>query len=166
MTANPFSDAKQRVDRQSGEFALQLARVIDVPSDATHQVLVESMTKTSERTVAKPTPATVITAATGDISLPKAEDVVILGKLPNGQDVVLGSVYWKNSVVRDYDAAERHIGRDDGGGVWLHGPFAAAPKRTDDPTDAPNGAVWYRDDLDEYRGQRDGNTVSFDTTQV
>jgi len=35
-----------------------------------------------------------------------------------------------------------------------------------DPTGASDGDIWYRSDLDEYRGVENGTTVSFDTTTV
>lgn len=35
-----------------------------------------------------------------------------------------------------------------------------------DPSDAVDGAIWYRSDLNEYRGMEDGAVVTFDTTAV
>jgi len=39
-------------------------------------------------------------------------------------------------------------------------------RQDNDPPNASNGDVWYRSDLDEYRGVENGSVVSFDTTQV
>jgi len=40
------------------------------------------------------------------------------------------------------------------------------PTKGTDPTNATDGDIWYRSDLDEYRGVEAGTTVSFDTTAV
>lgn len=38
--------------------------------------------------------------------------------------------------------------------------------RPDDPSNPVDGSLWYRSDLDEYRGVENGSVVSFNTTQV
>jgi len=40
------------------------------------------------------------------------------------------------------------------------------PVVSSDPSGASDGDIWYRSDLDEYRGVENGTTVSFDTTTV
>jgi hypothetical protein len=40
------------------------------------------------------------------------------------------------------------------------------PDKDSDPADANDGDIWYRRDLNEYRGVEGGTTVSFDTTPV
>jgi hypothetical protein len=38
--------------------------------------------------------------------------------------------------------------------------------RSSDPSNPPDGAMWYRADLDEYHGVENGTVVSFDTTTI
>jgi len=45
-------------------------------------------------------------------------------------------------------------------------PVVILPGRGTDPPAPADGSIWYRTDLDEYRGVENGNKVSFDTTQV
>lgn len=40
------------------------------------------------------------------------------------------------------------------------------PKLSSDPNNPDDGSIWYRTDLDEYRGVEGGTTVSFDTTNA
>ena len=39
-------------------------------------------------------------------------------------------------------------------------------RRSDDPQNPSDGAMWYRTDLDEFRGQVAGETVTFDTAAI
>jgi len=50
--------------------------------------------------------------------------------------------------------------------AFSQSPIVLLPLRDDDPTGIPDGSIWYRTDLDEYRGYENGTYVTFDTTQV
>lgn len=102
----------------------------------------------------------------GDISLPSEGDLVAFGRFKDRKNVVLGVLYGQSDDIRSYDPSERHIGHDDNGGTYVHGPFGVVPKRSDDPSDPDDGAVWYNESVNEYRGSEDGAVVSFDTTPV
>lgn len=41
-----------------------------------------------------------------------------------------------------------------------------AENRSDDPSNPADGRLWYRNDLEEYRGVQNGTVVKFDTTQI
>lgn len=167
MTANPFRDSTRKVRRQRGEFALGVAEVKSVDADRSHTVLVQPLTTAaSNKTLTDAEPADVLVSQNGDVSLPAEGDLVVYGHLNDEDIVVLDTLYGYRDQVREYAVDERHLGQDDGGGVFLHGPFAAAPSVEQDPSDPPDGAVWYRSDLAEYRGQESGTTVTFDTTDV
>lgn len=165
----PTEDAKERVqsERQRGTYGIYTATVVGSSGSSGHMVVVKPITSTGERaTATDPTAATVLTTTIGDIGQPTEGDVVALAPIRGKEKpVVIGTIYTSESGIRSYDAGERHIGRS-GHGTYLHGLFASAPSRTDDPSDAPDGATWYREDLDEYRGVEDGTTVTFDTTAV
>lgn len=167
MTQNPFRDSRQRVQRQQGQFALGVGRVMQVPDASAHEVVVKPLTSTgAEQTESAQDAAVVLVAAKGDIALPSVDDLVVFGKLESSDKIILGTLYSRASSIREYAADERHVGREAGGETVLHGSAMVAPTRTEDPADATDGALWYRTDLDEYRGVENGNTVRFDTTQV
>lgn len=166
MTYNPFKDSSQKMRRRDGEYALSFAKVVSASSDSAHEVGIKPATTTGEvRTDTDPVPATVVVPQRGDVALPSVGDLVVVGALQNRMPIVLGTVYSKRSSIRPYDADDRHIGTDDGV-THLHGRFGVVPKRSDDPDDPDDGAIWYRTDISEYRGVEGGTTVSFDTTNV
>jgi hypothetical protein len=167
MTANPFRDATEKADRVAEVNPIGVAEVANVADDAGHVITIEPLTKVIDQTtVTDGEPADVLVRQRGDVALPNEGDIVVYSHFDDGTVVVLGTLYGYRDEVRAYAADERHVGSDDGAGVFLHGPFASAPRVSDDPDDAPDGAVWYRDDLDEYRGVESGTTVTFDTTNV
>jgi len=49
----------------------------------------------------------------GDVGLPSEGDLVVFGRLANGQSIVLGSLYSRESSVPDYQPDERTIGIGD-----------------------------------------------------
>lgn len=159
MASNPFVDNEQKSRRHSDDFALDLARVKRVEDDDDHQAVVEIVSTDTEAPAKLP--ATV--SHTGDVALPSEGDMVVVGYARGQKPVVIGTVYTRQDNPQ-YGADERHVHGD--GGVFLVGPFAAAPKVDSDPASPPDGAVWYRTDLNEYRGVENGTTVSFDTTAV
>lgn len=166
MTANPFENAKQTVERNLNTFSLILARVADVPDNVTHQAKITPMTETAGgATITQSLTASVAVPQKGDIVLPKNGDIVIVGRLQNRQPVILAVLYAAEDDVRDYSRDERHIADDDIG-VYIHGRYMTPPSRTDDPNTPPSSAIWYRSDLNEYRGVEGGQIVSFDTTDV
>lgn len=166
MALNPFEDSRQKTRRASRQQGLDVAKVVDV-DEAAHMVLIRTMTKTGAeaQTDTSPTPAIVSVDERGDVSLPSVGDTVVVARFKSRNPVVLGTYYTRERDLREYEVGERHIGSDDGS-VFIHGRFGVVPKVTEDPTDAPDGAIWYRDDLDEYRGREGGQTVRFDTTAV
>lgn len=166
MSKNPFKDTQDAVKRQRGNFALGIAKVMFVPESSAHQIVIQPVTATEPGTETNPAPATVSVPQKGDIALPTEGDLVVFGRFKNRQNVVLGTLYSQKSSIREYRGDERHIGDDDGSGVFIHGPFGVVPKLDADPPAAPDGAVWYRTDLDEYRGVEGGTTVRFNTTTV
>lgn len=167
MARDPFEDSKQRVEREKGSFALGIGEVVASPDDTAHQVVIQPTTKTGEdSTVTRPSPATVMVSQKGDVCVPQEGDMVVFGRFKNRQNVVLGVLYSKQSKIRTYKSEERHIGSESGGGTFIHGPFGVVPKRDEDPSDPVPGSVWYRTDLDEYRGVEGGTKVSFNTTAV
>jgi hypothetical protein len=165
MTYNPFEEADRKVQKAKRDFALGLGIVTAVPDDVDHQIVMKEITDVGDGGNG-PTGSTVMVPQRGDIALPSRGDMIVFGRLKNGEPLTLGTIYSREAPSREYAANERHIGADDGGGTYLHGPFGVVPKVTDDPQNAVDGAVWYRTDIDEYRGQEDGNTVTFDTTTV
>lgn len=176
MTLDPFKDSEERVRRREDSFALDFAKVVDSPPDANHRVVVRVVTDIGEGGVelaGKPQPAFVTAATSGDISVPEEGDFVVVGYLRGRQMVVVGSAYTRLNRSPSYEVGERRIGNDSGsvrvrdsGVVAVDGPFGVVPKRTDDPSSPEDGSVWYRSDLDEYRGVENGNTVTFNTTTV
>lgn len=168
MAQDPFKDSRQRHRRNRGNFSLGIARVVSAPSNAGHQVAIQPVTSSGDggETETRPSPAGVVVPVKGDISLPAVGDLVVFGRFKNRQNVVLGTIYSQQSDIREYDAAERHVGIESNEGTYIHGPFGVVPTVTEDPQSPPDGAVWYRTDLDEYRGVEGGTTVSFSTTAV
>lgn len=164
MTQNPFETTRKESKRRADDFALGFARVLEVPDDSAHQVVLKPLTRTTEATETDPQSATVSVVQKGDVALPQEGDVVVYGRITSEKIVVLDVVYSRYSDIRDYDHRERHIGAESGEGVFLHGPFGVVPKVTEDATDAADGAVWYRTDIDEFRGKQDGTVVEFGTS--
>lgn len=165
----PTEDARERVqnERQRGTYGIYAATVVGSSGSSGHMIVVKPITSTGvQETSTDPTSATVLTTTKGDIEQPKEGDVVALAPIRGKEKpIVIGTLYTGESGIRRYEAGERHVGRDDHG-TYLHGSFATAPKRTDDPSDPPDGAVWYREDIDEYRGVENGTIVTFNTTAV
>lgn len=166
MSQDPFKDSREREKRNRGNFALGVARVVDVPDDAGHQIVIQQLTKTDSSTDTKPEPSTVMVPQKGDVALPKEGDLVVFGRFMNRGIIILGTIYSQQSSIRSYDAESRHIGSDSSTGLFLHGPFGVVPVVDEAPEEPPRAAVWYRSDLDEYRGMEDGTKVRFDTTPV
>lgn len=167
MTQNPFADASQKAASVRGDFSLSVAQVTEAPDDGGHIIAIKPTTKAGgQQTETSATPATVLVPQRGDVALPREGDLVVFSRLENRKPVVIGTLYSYLSSIREHDADERHIGADDGAGLFLHGDFATVPTRADDPSNPADGAVWYRTDLDEYRGVENGQTVAFDTTNV
>lgn len=167
MAQNPFKDSKRRLDRRNGDYALGVAKVVSSPDDAAHRVAIVPLTSTGRgETSTQPSSATVLVDQKGDISVPSEGDLVLFGRLKNRDHIVIGTIYSKESTIRDYHSEERHIGHEDGAGTFIHGPFGVQPRVTEDPEDAPDGSIWYREDIGEYRGMEDETKVKFDTTEV
>lgn len=166
MSFNPFEDADEKTRRTEDREGLELATVVDAPSDANHQVAIEVMTETGFLdTATRPTNASAVVPKRGDVAVPSEGDMVLVARLKSRKPVVVGTVYDDGNEVRDYGPDERHVGSDDGP-TFVHGTFGVVPKVSSDPSGAVDGAVWYRTDLDEYRGVENGTTVSFNTTAV
>jgi hypothetical protein len=89
------------------------------------------------------------------------EEHITLGELNGDPTAGIGTVY--------YDKNDSRFHGETGRGTFafaeLDNNALTIPTRTDDPP-AEDGILWYRSDLDEYRGVEDGNIVSFDTTTV
>jgi hypothetical protein len=167
MALNPFEDSRQKVRDSTGEFSLGLARVTASPDDSNHRIGIRPVTQTgANETITNPTGADVLVSEFGDVNVPQRGDMVVFGRFENRNPVVLGTIYTQESAAREYDSTERHIGRESSAGLFLHGPFGVVPRRTEAPENPPDGAIWYREDLDEYRGVENGTKVSFDTTTV
>lgn len=165
MALNPFTNAEQSVRRSEERVGLGKATVVAV-DDETHMVAIKPATASGSGsdTDTQRTPAAVLVDTNGDAHLPSVGDHVIYANMKNSYPVVIGTNYSRRKNVPSFDGAERVVSGSDG--VFLRGPFATAPKRSDDPSDAPNGSLWYREDLDEYRGVEGGTVVTFDTTTV
>lgn len=168
MAQDPFRNTRERERRRQGEYSLGLARVVSVPDSAGHQIAIQPLTQTGpqEETSTKPSSASVMVAERGDIALPSVGDLVVFGRFANRRNVVLGAVYSDQTAVRDHSSEERHIGSDGGRGVFFHGDVIVPPRLDEAPQQPPDGSVWYRTDLGEFRGVEDGTRVSFDTTPV
>lgn len=166
MTADPFREVEQTVQRNMNAFSLSVARVADVPDNVQHQIKITPVTETANlATITQSTTASVAVSQQGDIALPEQGDLVVVGRFENRNPVVIGVLYASEDDVRDYSRDERHIADADIG-VYVHGRYLSPPNRTDDPDNPPASAMWYRSDIDEYRGVEGGQVVSFDTTDV
>lgn len=164
----PSQNARQRQERsrRRGTYALVQAVVVDVPGDGGHGIVVRPVTDVGdEKKLGKPRIVDVITPSTGEISLPRKGDMVLMGSVRGKErPVAIGAVYAAQDDITSYDSGDRVIGADSA--VRLEGDLATVPSRTDDPEDAPEPSIWYREDLGEYRAVEDGNVVTFDTTTV
>lgn len=166
MSLDPFKDSRERTRRSERKNGLDVAVVVGRSTDS-HMVAIREVTSTGEPvTETKPANAAVTIDQKGDVNLPEEGDLVVIARFKNRTPVVLGTYYTQPKQIREAAAEERHIGSEDGEGVFLHGPFGVVPKVSESVTGAPDGSVWYREDLGEYRGMEDGTKVSFDTTAV
>lgn len=166
MVSDPFRNAREESSRVSDKQGIDIGIVVGV-DDSGHRVAFREVTETGgieSDTTTSPSVASVAVDSKGDYNLPSEGDLVAILRLMNRNPLVISTFYSQQSDVPDADGAERHVSGEDG--VFLVGPFAVAPKRTDDPSDAPDGTLWHREDLDEYRGVEDGTIVRFDTTPV
>jgi hypothetical protein len=167
MARNPFKDNSQKDQRTSGVFSLGVGEVTNVPDNNAHQIGVRPLTKTGDgQNITKPTGMTVAVSQKGDIAVPNKGDLVVFGRIKNRKNIVLGVLYSQESNIRDYDSQERHIGSESNSGTFIHGPFGVVPKIDEAPSAPPDGSVWYRSDLGEYRGMEDGTKVRFNTTAI
>ena len=162
MTADPFKNSREEASRVSEKQGIDVGTVVAVDYEG-HRVAVREATETAgQSTDTSPSIASVAVPRKGDVAMPEEGDLVAMVRLMNRSPIVFGTWYSRYGEIPDTDGAERHIsGRD---GVFIDGPFVKAPRRSDDPSDAPDGSMWYRDDLDEYRGVENGTIVTFDTT--
>jgi hypothetical protein len=166
MALDPFEDSRQRTNRSERQNGLDVAVVVGT-SPENHMVAIREVTSTGDPiTGSDPTNAAVVVDEKGDVNLPREGDLVVIARFKSRVPIVLGTYYTQQNQIRDASAQERHIGSEDGEGVFLHGPFGVVPKLSESVTGAPDGAVWYRSDLDEYRGMENGTKVRFDTTAV
>lgn len=163
MTADPFKDNAQKDDRRTRIEGLEIAQVVRVPDSNNHTVIVRAASVQGQATSSTPEAASVTAATSGDVSIPSEGDLVLVGRTIGGTAIVIGTVYSDTADVPTYDTGDRIVGNDDGP-VILGGDFAVAPRFDSDPDDPSDGAIWYRNDLDEYRGVEDGTTVTFNTT--
>lgn len=148
MTADPFQNARQESRRTQRHMGLDIGVVVGV-SAANHMVAVREVTDTGERqTASPPTTAAVTTDQQGNVVLPSEGDLVVLARFRNRTPVVLGTFYAQKGEVP--------------GGVQRR----QTPQVSEDPSDPDDGTMWYRTDLDEYRGVEAGTVVSFNTTNV
>ena len=166
MALDPFENARNETAAQEQLRGLDVGVVVDT-SPENHMVAVKEVTSTGQpMTETSPTSASVLVSQHGDIALPQKGDLVIVGRMTSDIAVVLGTFYSDKTEIRTASAESRHIGADDGDGTYLHGPFGVVPIRSEAVTGVPNGSVWYRDDIDEYRGMEDDTKVTFETTPV
>lgn len=164
MSLDPFKDSRDRTRRQEQQNGLDAAVVVGVSVEK-HMVAIREVTSTGERvTEGRPTNAAVLVDDRGDIALPSEGDMVLVARFKGRTPIVVGTYYTQQSQIPGGADGERHIGGSDG--VFIDGPFGVVPQTTDDVSDAPDGAIWYREDLAEYRGMEGGTKVSFDTTAV
>lgn len=166
MSLDPFKDSRDRTRRTKRNNGLDVAVVVGT-SPENHMVAIREVTSTGDVvTETKPTNAAVVVDQKGDVNLPEEGDLVVVARFKSRVPIVLGTYYTQQKQIREAVAEERHIGSEDGEGVFLHGPFGVVPKVSESVTGAPDGAVWYREDLGEYRGMENGTKVSFNTTAV
>lgn len=163
MPPNPFTDSAEKSEEVRDAMGVGVGVVIGVSYES-HMVGLRELTGTGGDTSGTPTQAAVAVDESGDVSLPSVGDTVVFARFMNRQPVVIGPYYTTLGEIPDTDGSERVVSGSDS--IRLSAPYVVDPKRTDDPSDAPDGARWYREDLDEYRGMQNGNIVRFDTTQV
>lgn len=112
MTYDPFKNARQEVDRKQGRYSLGLARVTNAPDDAEHVVVISPLSDSGPDIESGPVPAEVAVEDIGEIGVPSEGDLVVFGKFSSGRLIVLASVYSDGDDVREYEAGDRHLGRD------------------------------------------------------
>lgn len=110
MTYDPFKNARREDERVQGSFSLGVAQVVSVPDDASHQVAIQPTANTGDETRGDPFGASVIVAELGDVQVPSEGDLVIFGRLSDGQRVVLGTVYTEEDEPPSYTEGQRTIG--------------------------------------------------------
>lgn len=153
MTYDPFENARQEVDQKSGEYSLDVARVVSVPDDSTHNAVVSPLSNAVTDTESGPVVADVAVDAVGDVCLPSEGNLVIVGKFNNGRVVVLKSIYSAEDDVREYTSSERHVGTD-ANDLVLHGSSIDI-----DASDAESATV----SVGDTSVTVDGNSVHIDT---
>lgn len=160
MARNPFEDSARKAESVRDSYAFDLGVVRRVEDDDSHMAVVEVVSSGSEAPERLP----VMVTAQGDISLPSRGDMVVIGYARGRKPFVLGTIYTRQTAPTDYESGERVLSGS--AGVFLEGPFGVVPIVSEAPDAPPDGSVWYRDDLDEYRGMEGGTKVRFDTTAV
>lgn len=161
MAKNPFKDSTRKTRRSTDNAFLDLGVVKQVDADATHTVLVEILSTGGD---SGPVVAAATVSQQGDISVPDVGSLVVIGRVKGRRPIVLGVLYTTEDDIPEYLVGERHIGGE--AGTFISGPFVRAPSVSSDPDSPPDGAIWYREDLDEYRGVEGGSVVSFSTAAV
>lgn len=165
MTGDPFQDARRADDRQRDMRGSDVGIVVAVSSDG-HMVAYREVTDVGDRKVdGVPTQASVMVPKQGDFCLPEVGDLVLVTQFRNRTPMVVGTYYSSAEQIPDAAEDDRIVSAS-GGGVRLDGAYVGTPQRSSDPTDPPDGAIWYREDNDEYRGVENGTVVTFDTTQA
>lgn len=169
---NPFSYAATESSNTSDLFAADIGQVTRVPDGNTHSVVIRLLAAERDTTQMA---APVTVDVRNDVSLPSVDDIVVLLYTKGGKPIVVGTLYARQDAVPENSATIRRLGHPTGDGhvdihedgqTTIHGQYTRPPVRDTDPDGPEDGAMWYRSDLDEYRGVENNTVVSFDTTDV
>lgn len=154
------SPSERREKRRTAFYFAQVTSVSRSTMDAVVRPL-------SRREQADPKP--VLVSDTQDVHQLKQGDVVIVLVGEAGEEIIVGTLNQN----KDIEYGDRVIGnsRNDStititrsGEIELNAPFVYVPRVSEDPENAEDGAVWYNETTNEYKGVEDGSTVVFDTT--
>ncbi len=166
MVQNIFETERPKDKREKREYAFYFARVTSVPRNG-RSVLAQQLgvdESAAGRAVTVP--------VKGDVAEPQPGDIIAVMRGSRGAEVVVGTVYEEGDVPSDWEHGDRRIGnrRNDSnvnikrrGEIELNAPFAYAPRVSEDPDRAGDGAVWYNTTEHAYKGVEDGEVVTFQT---
>ena len=162
-----FETERPQDKREKRRNSFYFAEVTSVPSSG--RSIVARPLGSDERPFGHP----IAVPTKGDVALPRVGDIIAVIHGEADREAMVGVVY-SGDTAPDFERGERVIGHrysDSAirikrrGQIEIDAPFVYAPRREDDPTNAEDGAVWYNESEQEYKGVKDGNIVVFETSE-
>lgn len=111
MTQDPFKDGREEARRVGTDIGFDIGKVVHVPDDAGHRVVIETITDTGE-TASGQEAAIVVADTRGDISLPEEGDTVAVARFKDRRPIVLGFIYTAETNVPGYTDGDRKLDGD------------------------------------------------------